>query len=328
MPDAEPHSCSLFVLIGTLVVCENPSMKRTLSAVVVGALLLVSCGSDESSSATVVPSEPTTTEAAATTTDAAAVDTTVVEATALVPEAVCRGVDGEVYFGYTNESSEPVVVEEGDANQLSGGAPDDNPLLTTLFAPGTVEVAFWAVPTPDSGDDVVWILTGPDGVERTATTTEPCPQDFPAFADPEPVLEVAGQTLAANGQSADIQLELTGLDETSVCGEGLTAERRLVVINEGEALPTAFEPEATVTVGPFSESPSGGLLANTRVYAFVLEQCSADGVTASSWSPELRRLNFGTEVCARLDDAGELSVELTEGLCDLGVTGGLGIRPR
>jgi hypothetical protein len=108
----------------------------------------------------------------------------------------------------------------------------------------------------------------------------------------------------------------------------LTAEPRLVVINEGEALPTSFEPEATVTVGPFTESVSGGLLANTRVYAFVLEQCSADGVTASSWSPELRRLNFGTEVCARLDDAGELSVELTEGLCDLGVTGGLGIRPR
>jgi hypothetical protein len=316
------------VLTGTLVVCENPPMKRTLAAVVVGALLLVSCGSDESSSATVVPSEPTSTEAAATTTDAAVVDTTVAEAAALVPEAVCRGVDGEVYFGYTNESSEPVVVEEGDANQLSGGAPDDNPLLTTLFAPGTVEVAFWAVPPEGSGDDVVWTLTGPDGVERTATTTEACPQDFPAVADPEPVLEVVGQTLAADGASVDVDLRLVGLDETSVCSEGLTAEPRLVVINEGEALPTSFEPEATVTVGPFTESAAGGLLANTRVYAFVLEQCSAGDVTASSWSPELRRLNLGTEVCARLDDAGELSVELTEGLCDLGVTGGSGIRPR
>lgn len=313
-------------------------MRKTVSAVVVGALLLVACGSDESSLDTVVPAEPTTTEpttteattteAAATTTDAAAVDTTVVEAAALVPEAVCRGVDGEVYFGYTNEASEPVVVDEGDANQLSGGAPDDNPLLTTLFAPGTVEVAFWAVPPEGSGDDVVWTLTGPDGVERTATTTEACPQDFPAIADPGPALEVVGQTLAADGASADIDLRLVGLDETSVCSEGLVAEPRLLVINEGTALPTSFEPDATVTVGPFTESAAGGLLASTRVYAFVLEQCSAGDVTASSWSPELRRLNFGTEVCARLDDAGELSVELTEGLCDLGVTGGSGIRPR
>jgi hypothetical protein len=191
---------------------------------------------------------PPTTEAAAPTTEAA-VGTTVAEAAALVPEAVCRGVDGEVYFGYTNESTEPVVVEEGDANSLSGAAADDNPLLTTLFAPGTVEVAFWAVPPPDSGDDVVWTLTGPDGVERTATTTEACPQDFPAFSDAEPTLEVVGQTLAADGESADIDLQLVGLDETSVCNEAFTAEPRLVVINEGTALPTAFEPEATVTVG-------------------------------------------------------------------------------
>ena len=305
---------------------QNPAMRRTFSAVIVGALLLVACGSDESSVDTVAIDAPTT-EAAAPTTEAA-VGTTVAEAAALVPEAVCRGVDGEVYFGYTNESTEPVVVEEGDANSLSGAAADDNPLLTTLFAPGTVEVAFWAVPPPDSGDDVVWTLTGPDGVERTATTTEACPQDFPAFSDAEPTLEVVGQTLAADGESADIDLQLVGLDETSVCNEALTAEPRLVVINEGTALPTSFEPEATVTVGPFSESARGGLLANTRVYAFVLEQCSAGGVTASSWSPELRRLNFGTEVCARLDDAGALTVELSEGLCDLGVTGGTGIRPR
>jgi hypothetical protein len=302
-------------------------MRRTFSAVVVGALLLVACGSEESSVDTVAATDVPSTEAAAATTEAAA-DTTIAEAAALVPEAVCRGVDGEVYFGYTNESSEPVVVEEGDANSLSGAAADDNPLLTTLFAPGTVEVAFWAVAPPDSGDDVVWTITGPDGVERTATTREACPQDFPAFSEAEPTLEVVGQTLAADGESADIDLQLVGLDETSVCNEAFTAEPRLVVINEGTALPTAFEPEATVTVGSFSESARGGLLANTRVYAFVLEQCSADGVTASSWSPELRRLNLGTEVCARLDDAGELTVELSEGLCDLGVTGGTAIRPK
>lgn len=294
-------------------------MRRTLSAFIVGSLLLAACGGDESSVDTVASTGAPTTDAAA--------ETTVSEVAALLPEAVCRGVDGEVYFGYTNESSEPVVVEEGDANSLSGVDADDNPLLTTLFAPGTVEVAFWAVPPPDSGNDVVWSLTGPDGVERTATTTEACPQDFPALSD-EATLEVVGQTLATDGGSVDVELRLIGLGEMSVCNEAFAAERRLVVVNEGTALPTSFEPAATVTVGPFSESPRGGLLASTRVYAFVLERCSTDGVTASSWSPELRRLNRGTQVCARLDEDGELTVELSEGLCDLGVTGGTGLRPR
>lgn len=301
-------------------------MKRTLSSVVIGALVLLGCGSDESSVDTVGPTDPPTTEAAAATTEAA-VDTTVAEAAALIPEAVCRGVDGEIYFGYTNESSEPVVVEEGDANQLSGGATEDNPLLTTLFAPGAVDIAFWAFPPEGSDGDVVWTLTGPDGVERTATTTETCPPEFLPVSDGEPTLEVVGQTLAPDGASADVELQLTGIDETSVCNEAFVAEPRLLVINEGTALPTSFEPEATVTVDPFVES-TGGQLASTRVYAFVLEQCSAAGVTASSWSPELRSLNFGTDVCARLDDAGELTVELTEGSCDLPLAGGSSIRPR
>lgn len=310
---------------------NTSAMRRTIAALAFGSLLLAACGSDDSSVGTITTepatTEPATTVAAAPTTEAA-VDTTVAEAAAIVPEALCRGGYNEVYFGYTNESSEVVVVEEGIANQLSGVDPDDNPLLTTLFAPGAVEVAFWAYPTDGSGDDVVWTLTGPDGVERTATTTEPCPPEFLAPSDDEPTVEVVGQTLAADGASADIDLRLTGVDETSVCNEAFVAEPRLVVVNDGGALPTSFEPDATVTVGPFGESVRGGLLASTRVYAFVLEQCSAAGVTASSWSPELRSLIFGTEVCARLDDAGELSVGLTPGGCDLPPAGGVPIRPR
>jgi hypothetical protein len=308
-------------------------MRRTIPAVVVAALLLFACGSDDSSVDTVAPTDPPTTEAATGTTEAgpatteAAPDTTLTEAAPLVPEAVCQGNDGEVYFGYTNESSEPMVVEEGDANQLSGSLPDDNPLLTTLFAPGSVDVAFWAFPSENAAD-VVWTLTGPDGVERNASTSETCPQEFLQASDDEPTLEVVGETLAADGQSADVELRLVGLDETSVCNEGLDAEPRLLVINEGEALPTSFEPEATVTVGPFGDSSRGGLLASTRVYVYVLEQCSAAGVTASSWSLESRSLINGTDVCARLDDSGELTVELTPGACDLPLVAGTSIRPK
>lgn len=310
-------------------------MRRTVAAVVIGSLLLLGCGSDEPSVETVAPSgaaEDTTATPADTT--VAAADTTVADVAALVPTAECRGGNGEIYFGYTNESSEPVVVVEGDTNLLSGVTPDDNPLLTTLFAPGTVEVAFWAFPVEDSGDEVVWTLTGPDGVERTASggsATEPCPADFlAADSDRVPTLEVAGQTLAADGESAEVDLRLVGIDETSVCNEAFAAEPVLVALNDGSAFPTAFEPEATLTLGQFVDSPSGGRLASTRVYALIVDQCSAAGATASSWFPPpvLDILTFGTEVCARLDDAGTLTVELTPGLCDLGVTGGSSLRPR
>jgi hypothetical protein len=303
-------------------------MRRTLVAVVVGALLLAGCGEDDSGAQTVAVTDPATTQEPAPTTEAAS-DTTVAEEAALVPEVVCRGDDGEILFGYTSESSEPVVVEVGDANRLSGVASDANPLITTLFAPGSVDVAFWAFPPDGSSDDVVWTITGPDGVERSAAgglTTEGCQDVFAAPAG-APALEVVGATLSADGESADVELRVTGLDEASVCNEAFTAEPRLVVINDGSALPTSFEPEATVNVGPLVESPDGAS-AQSRVYAFVLDQCSAAGVTAPSWSSEARHLNYGLAVCARLEEDATVTVSLTEGLCGLGGAGGTSIRPR
>lgn len=307
--------------------CDTRVMRRPVAALVIGSLLLLSCGSDESSVETVVLS---TTAVDAT---APPADTTVADVGALVPTAVCQGFNGEVYFGYTNESSEPIVVAEGADNALDGVTPDDNPLLTSLFAPGTVEVAFWAFPVEGSEADVVWTLTGPDGVERTASgglATAPCPADFLATVDRLPTLEVADAALAADGESAQVDLRLNGIDATSVCNEAFTAEPALVSIDDGSAFPTAFEPEVTLTLGPFAESANGGRLASTRVYALIVDQCVGAGVTASSWfpPPALDRLSFGTEVCARLDDAGTLAVDLTGGSCDLGITGGSSIRPR
>jgi hypothetical protein len=303
-------------------------MRRTLVALVVGTLLLVSCGSDDESAATVAATDPPTTEAAAPPTTEAAVDTTVAEAAALIPEAVCQGDGGEIYFGYTNESSEPVVVEEGDANQLSGVASDSNPLVPTLFAPGTVEIAFWAFAPENSTDDVIWTLTGPDGVERTAAggpMTDGCPE-FDLAADGL-TPEVVGSTLAADGESVDVELRVSGLDETSVCNEALVAEPRLVAINDGSVLPTAFEPEATLTLGPFVERPGFGRSAKTNVFVLVLEQCSGAGVTAASWSPDL--LPYGRCLTARFDDDGALVVDVEVSACsDLPLTGGTGIRPR
>jgi hypothetical protein len=308
-------------------VWNTSAMRRTVAALAFGSLLLAACGSDDSNVDTIT-TEPATTEAASAPTTAPAVtDTTVTEAAALDPEVVCQGDGGEIYFGYTNESSEPVAVEEGDANRLSGVASDSNPLLTTLFVPGTVEIAFWAFPPEGSAEGVAWTLTGPDGVERTAVggpTTDLCP-DFDAD---ELMVEVAGFTLAADGESVDVDLRVTGLDETSVCNEVLVAEPRLVAINDGSVLPTSFEPEATITLGPFAEVSGVGRSASTNVFVLVLEQCSGAGVTATSWSPDL--LPYARCLTVRFDDDGALIVEELgfDGCRDLPLVGGVLIRPR
>lgn len=317
---------------------NTPCMKRATVAIVVTCMLLLGCGSDGESAQT-TPTDSTEAASAATTSAAPAAPETTGSAPAvdappapLTPEAVCVGNYGEVYFGYDNASAEPVIIAEGDANELSGVNVDDNPLLTTLFAPGKVDVAFWAY--PDSESDVVWTLTGPDGVERTASgglTTERCAADFLADADDRsPAVEVVGQTIAADGQSADVELRLTGVDETSVCNEAFDAEPLFASIGDGTALPTAFEPEATVTVGPFFEAALGGQLASTTVYALIVDRCSYAGVTAEAWplAPAANDLTFGTVICARLDDAGALTVELKVSPCDLPATGGSSIRPR
>jgi hypothetical protein len=318
-------------------------MKRaTVALLVSSVLLLIGCGSDgENAGSTATDaSVPTTsvapeTSAAPDTTDTTdTTPSTDAPAAALTPEAVCVGNNAEVYFGYDNASAEPIAIAEGDANQLSGVDAADNPLLTTLFAPGRVDVAFWAYPDADAGADVVWTLTGPDGIERTASggsATEPCPDDFLADADDRsPAVEVVGQTISDDGESVDVELRLTGVDETSVCNEAFTAEPLFASIGDGSALPTGYEPEATVTAGPFLDSSMGGQLATNTVYALIVDRCSGAGVTAASWplAPAANALTFGTVICARLDDAGELTVELKESPCDLGATGGVSIRPR
>ncbi len=300
--------------------------------VVVGclSLLAVGCGDDDETSATTPATTPATT---AESPPPSAPGST---AAALVPEVICMGSDGEVYFAYDNESGDVVVVPGGDANSLTAGTVDDNPLLTTLFAPGRVDPAFWAFPA--GADPLVWTLVGPDGVERTATNDSlgACPPGYPGelVDDPRtPALEIVRQKLSADGTSVEVQLELVGVPETSVCNPAFESEPVLVSIGDATSLPTAYEPTATVVAGPFEDAPSGGQYAPIRVYPLVVDQCSSEGVTVQSWSAadEMRRLTIvptAPTYCARVDDSGTLTVTMYDACEGLPGTGGSSIRPK
>jgi hypothetical protein len=304
-------------------------MRQTLVAVGCVSLLVVGCAGDDESVAT-------TTAAASPTAASPAPSAQGSVGAALVPEAVCVGDNDEVFFAYDNASSDVVVVAEGDANSLTAGAADDNPLMTTLFAPGRVDPAFWAFPAGE--DPLVWTLVGPDGVERMAAADDSlgaCPPGYPddAVDDPRrPELEIFAYEISPDRTQVEVFLELSGVPETSVCNPAFEPGPVLVSIGDGTEAPTRYAPRTSVVLGPFTKSPqSGDMVAPGYLHPLVVDQCSAAGVTMRTWSAAeaLRRLTFVSStpaVCARLDDAGDLTVSLYES-CDGPPTTGGSIRP-
>ena len=290
-------------------------LHRTLVAF---ALVAASCGSDAGP--------------AATTEGAASVETEA-PAAAVIPIAVCEGHLLRLYFGYENQGAVPIHIPTGAANELTGGHPGDNPLATTLFAPGRVEVAFWAF-APDGGGTLEWTITGSDGVARTAradASLPPCPDGFPADGtgdDGAPTLITTG-VLSAAGDAVEFQIELTGLDETSVCPAGLTPGPVLASVGDGSSFPDGIETSASVVARLLPDTSGlGGQLASTLVVPIVVDQCTAAGVTARSWRTAGRdALNVDVQVCGRVDATGTLTVDQTLGSCGLPGTGGSSIRP-
>lgn len=235
---------------------------------------------------------------------------------AIIPEAECYSDnDGGIYFGYTNDNPMPVVIPANDGNHLSGDNPDDNPMLTTLFAPGHVAHAFWAY--FGSNDPLEWSLTGPDGVTRTASVSSL--DEFPVcesvITTPgdsrQPVLDGTG-TLSDDGLSVTFDVTLTGVPTTSVCNSAFQAEPALVGLGDGSALPTGYETTRTTTVAlhePAGAPTNVAMLAALPVVALVVDQCSYDGTTVTSWpaSTAVSTLSFVTYFCAFLDDQGTLT---------------------
>lgn len=256
-------------------------------------------------------------------------------ATKLIPE-VCWGPQG-AYFGFDNQSSAPVVVPERAGNRLDGGLADDNPLRTTLFAPGRTVLAFWVVPGVDDSakpPPIIWTLTGPDGVERSATADDSTPQcadgtGEPNDADPRLAdLTVSDEAVTPAGDSVALTVTVTGVPDLSICNAAFTAEQVGISL-DAATLPTQSDPARSfiLPLGPATMRP--GRVASTQVVANVVDRCSFDGLTYSSWpiTQPFATLGQGVTVCAWVDESGALSIEMTPGLCELGVTGGSRNRP-
>ena len=317
-------------------------MRRWLSLVFVLALGAAACSDDGASSSTEV-STVDTVEAVDTVETIDTVDTTTVTdstapaapAGALVPE-VCLGGPGAI-FGFDNQSTVPVVVPEGPLNQLDGGVAGDNVMRTTLFAVGRTTAAFWVV--PDSIDEgtsepVVWTITGPDGVERSVTfdeSTAPCDPELlePNALDPRLAsVEGSDASVAADGGTVTLTVSVVGVPELSVCNSAFTAEPVSITLDPS-VLPTGNEPSATYTLPLRPATTRPGQLASVTVVANIVDRCTYEGLTVSSWpiTQPFLLLGSGLTVCAWVDESGALTLEVTPGLCELGVTGGARNRP-
>ena len=296
-------------------------MRRWLSLVFVLALGVAACSDDGAETTTSAAVAPASNESAA--------------SGALIPE-VCFGSAG-AFFGYDNQSTVPVVVPEGPLNQLDGGVADDNPMRTTLFAVGRTTAAFWVVPEgldSESIAPVVCTITGPDGEERSATfddATPPCDTELlePNALDPRLAdLEGSNASVSADGTSVTLTATVVGVPELSVCNSAFTAEPVSITLDPS-VLPTANEPSATFTLPLQPASTRPGQVASVTVVANIVDRCTYDGLTVAAWpvTQPFLTLGFGVTVCAWVDESGALSIEVTPGLCEFGVTGGARTRP-
>lgn len=199
----------------------------------------------------------------------------------LTPEVACYdGVDTYA-FSYSYTGDTPIVIPIGDDNAVTGGEEGDNPLQPTIFAPGEHVTAFWKM----TGDDpITWSLTGPDGVPRRVTAGSFVPEcEFgPNQLDGTQLIVTPGTpVLGADGTTASLEIEITGLPELSTCPAGL--EPAPMTLYTGgdpiDASPTTL----TVTL----RDVNGHQVADFRPNVWGLNHCTYQGQETVSWSDQV-----------------------------------------
>lgn len=283
------------------MVWKTPAVRaqgRAIPLVLVGAVMLASCGADQA----VSPPDPTVAivdgDADPSTTVTSSGDdpsdaATSVANSALEPFVVCVDeLEAVAWFGYRNDAYLPLAAPGGPGNRLDGGDPLDAPRVPELFGTGQVEPAFMARFTtvdadtatdgdPWSWEPITWTLVGPDGVERSAVATIDGPVCDPgeiSFDDRRVELALVDVTVS-DALDVDVLVELTGDVALSVCAPGLEPLAPLILIEpDGEELRPG--PAASIAVPLAGED-----LVATRlsIAGWLVDQCTADGAVSGSW---------------------------------------------
>lgn len=278
-------------------------MKRTFLALGAIVLVLVSCSTTDE---TLAPAAPPAVERNVAVEAAPAPDAPLPatdHAAAITPELLCVDNDGWAFFAYDNDADEPVIIELGSDNELTGAVDDDEPFVTFLFAPGRVSPAFRAFGV--DGAAPVWSVTSPDGETRTAGTDDavPCTPELLSPTVPDdrvPGFEVSAPRLLADGVTVEFDVTLVGVPETSVCHPAFDPEPARIRIDDGVGGDVSEGTSGTRS-GPLFEALSakdGARTANVVIAALVVDRCTYDGVTAESWPSGLfMQLEYGYAAC-------------------------------
>jgi hypothetical protein len=248
-----------------------------------------------------------------------------VDAAPLVPEVVCVDHRFHVHFAYDNQAATAVVLGS-EASRLSGTVAADDPFVPTVFAPGRQSPVFVAYPA-DAPTDVVWELTGPDGTTRSATPTDDTPRCddallAPTTQDPRtPSLEVVSATLDPSSDEVTVEVELTGVPPTSVCNEAFEPEPAEIRLEDPDG--NVLAEGTTVTLSePVFDYQTIGRAAGFDVAAVVIDRCTFDGTTFSSWPVgEFATLLNDPRLCVSV--AGDEPTVVDDACSDIAPTGGI-----
>ena len=321
-------------------------MRRTWLPLLSVCVLAAGCSSTKNSSTTAT--QPVTSAGANSTPTP---DTSTAKPASITPEVLCVTLDdtsdpdpanaSRVYFGYTSSGTTPVAIAAGADNALAGDDTADAALLPTVFVPGHISPAFWAVPAGNDDQSIPsWTLKGPDGKSVTVTATSSTPQCTDELLNigndirtPDVAFSYKALPENATPTEVDLFVAVIGVPDVSLCAAGFTPLPPIVWTEDGGGESQVVGSTLHRKVQLFQVSGAGTaetqLSGQTSVSVGVVDACSANGTVSKSWplGQSFERLRDGILVCFS-SAQGRVAMTLQDepGSCGLPLTGGVKIR--
>ncbi len=334
------------------------AMRRSWLPLISVCLLAAGCTSTKASTTTAA--QPVTTAGAnstptnANTPNSANVttpDKSIAQPASITPEVLCvtrfdtsspdPANASKIYFGYTSSATTAVTIAAGADNALAGVDVTDAALMPTVFVPGHISPAFWAVP-PGNGDQSIpsWTLKGPDGKSVTVGATTSTPQCTDALLNASndtrtPDVAFSYKTLPENEPATEVDLfvAVLGVPDVSLCAVGFTPQPAIVWTEDGNGESQVIGSTVHRKVQLIQVTGAGTaethLSGQTSVSVGVADACSADGTVLKSWpiGRSFERLRDGILVCfSSVEGKVAMTLQDEPASCDLPLTGGVKIR--